>query len=238
VSAHLVATGSNSGTGATVTATSTNPIPSGAVFAFYCSAAVSAKTFTLTDNSGLGNVYTILQFTDAVVGESGILAVAKANSIIPTGTVWTATISSGTPGGRMAGVAYWDDTFRAPVPTSDVATIRAQTGTTSGILSYTPTDTPELVIFACMMRSSTAGGINDSITLDGTLVQVDNRNHPGTVTAYQALGYRSLPNANPTNDSATFLASDSTITGAISVKLPVPPPPGGGKGNLLILKLT
>jgi hypothetical protein len=239
MSGHLVGDTINSGALGVVTVTTTNPIPAGKVVMGFMWVGSAALSFaSVTDNSGLGNVWTIVNVRNGTVGMDGVFFYGVSNGTIPTGTVFTGTLVSGTPGGRMGSVAYFDDTFRAPVPTIDVNSVTGVSGSSNPIASAGPTDSPELCIFGIGMSSVTAGGAADSITLDGSLTQLANHNHTGSVTRYYAWGYRYLANANPINDSATLQALDSSMLGYFTFKLPVPPPPGGSRGNLLILKLT
>jgi hypothetical protein len=237
-----VASGQNSGAGGTITVTSTNPIPIGTLIVGMASVGAAALTYSsVADNSGLGNVYTLIQVNKPSVGNNCVLALAIAQGTVPTGTIWTFTLASGSPGGRMGSVCYFDDTLRTPSPPIiDVNNVIPVVGSSNPIVTGSPTDAPELVIFAIGMASSTAGGVNDSISLDGSLTQIDNRNHTGSVTRYFAYGYRYITNSNPINDSATFLASDTSVLGYVSIKLPIPtpPPPGGNSGSrLLMLKV-
>lgn len=241
MAAHLVADGTNSGAAGTVTVTLTNPIPAGAVVMGVMWVASSALSFaSVTDNSGLGNVWNIIQLRNGVIGMDGVFFYGVANAQINTGIVFTGTLVSGTPGGRMGSIAYFDDVFRTPSPPIiDVNSVTGVSGSSNPIASGGPTDSPEICIFHAGVNSVLTGG-TDSITLDGSLTQIANRNHPGSTTRYYAWGYRYLPNnLNPINDSATLLGSDSTILGYFTFKLPVPtpPPPGNLGGRLLILKV-
>lgn len=239
MAANLVANGTNSGALGTVTVTTTNPIPIGMVVMGFMWVGSAALSFaSVTDNSGLGNVWTIIQVRNGVIGMDGVFFYGVANGTIPTGTVFTGTLVSGTPGGRMGSIVYFDDTFRSPVPTIDVSAVTGVSGSNNPIATGGPSDTPELCIFGCGVSSSLAGG-TDSIVLDGSLTQIANVNHPGTTTRYYAWGYRYLSNVNPINDSATLLGSDSTMLGYFTFKLPVPipPPPGNLGSRLLMLKV-
>jgi len=241
VSANLVANGTNSGAAGSVTVTTTNPIPAGKVVMGFMWVASAALTFqSVTDNSGLGNSWTIINVRNGTVGMDGVFFYGVSQGTIPTGTVFTGTLVSGSVGGRMGSVVYFDDTFRTPSPPIiDVNVVTGVTGSSNPIANGGPTDQPELCIFGCGVNSVLTGG-TDSITLDGTLTQIANVNHPGSTTRYYAWGYRYLPaNLNPINDSATLLGSDSTMLGYFTFKLPVPtpPPPGNLGGRLLILKV-
>jgi hypothetical protein len=241
MAAILVASGQNSGALGTVTAVTTNPIPQGSLVMVLMTVAAAALQFaTVTENSGSGTVFSLTQIRNGVVGQDGVLAIGIAAGPIPTGTTFVGTLVSGAPGGRMFSIAYFNDTLRTPSPPIiDFNNVTAVAGSSNPIANGTPTTFPELIVFIALMVSSTAGGALDSITLDGSLTQIDNRNHTGSATRYMAWGYRSIGNANPINDSATLQASDSTLLDYIAVELPaiIPPPPGNLGGRLLILKV-
>jgi hypothetical protein len=166
------------------------------------------------------------------------MAVAVAAGLVPVGTTWTFPISSGTLGGRMGAVAKFNDTLRSPFAI-DISDVSVGSPAAAGFsMSRNPVTAPELVLFLCTMVSSLGAGL-DAIALDGTLTTLDNRNHSGSGTRYQAFGYKSVVTANPINDSVTFLGSDVANLGMVTVKLPLPPNPGGPTaGEKLLLKLT
>lgn len=235
----LIASDTDVGTGVSVVTISVSPVAAGQLIAAIASCASVSKTFTASDNSGVGNAYQLLQLSNPTVGQSAVLALAVAAGDMPSGVTFTFPISSGSPGGRMASVAKFDDTLRSPFAIDISAAAIGSPAAVSFTQQNTPTTSPELIIFGCTMVSSNGGGVLDGIQLDNTLTQLDNRNHPNSATRYSALGYKYILNANPVSDTVTFQAPDLANLGMVSVKLPIPPSPGGPtEGEKLILKLT
>lgn len=224
---HLVASGQNSGTLGSITSSpSIVDIPAGALIAFFCSAAVANNAYSgLSDNAGVGNVYSLTSLTLAGINESALLGSAVAAAKTPAGTAWTATFVSGTPGGRMFSVGYFNDALGvAPIldknPTVvGAASAQSNSISTSGGLAQAQ----ELVVAACAMRGVAS---TDVIVLDGSLTPMDNRNHTGTTTAYQAWGYKVVNSVNDVSDNFAFgNAADNSIVGMQTFKLAIPSPP-------------
>lgn len=225
---NLIASGQVSGTGTTIVSSpSTKDVPLGALIVALGYGVTGTTMLGVSDNAGVGNSYSVSTPVNTVAPTlSTLLAAAVAAAKTPAGTVWTFSFNAVSPAGRMFSIGYFDDALgSAPVLDQNVTPVAGATTQNPSISSAGLAQAQELVVCSVGMKSNTAGGVADSIALDGSLTPMDNRNHTGTVTAYMAWGYKIVNSQNAVNDSASFQAADSYALGMMTFKLQIPSAP-------------